>query len=422
MEPRLRPARPDGRADGVADRRARPAIGAARESPRRRPCRPVGAGLVASALIVGLAGCGRGSGDSTRPATQASAAEGPPVSVSTVRAQRRDFPVVVRANGTVTPLSSVEVKPQIASQVTQVHVREGQFVRTGELLFTLDARSDEAKLAQAQAQLAKDEATLADAERQLARSRDLLAQQFVAQGAVDTAQATADAQRGAVGADRAAIEAVRVNLSYARIRAPGAGRVGAIPVYPGTSVAPAGPPLVTITQLDPIAVAFSLPQRHLGDALRLLGEGGGRVAAVLPDAGRARQGMLQFVDNLVDPNTGTVRVKARFDNADHALWPGAYVDVTLTVRTLADVVVVPHAAVVRAARGDLVYLVGADARALAVPVKVVEAAGDAAVVDGVAAGAEVVVDGRQNLRPGARVVVRDAPGAAGASPRASAVP
>ena len=209
----------------------------------------------------------------------------PPVSITSVRAQQRDFPVVLRANGSVTPLSSVDVRAQMSSVITRVHIKEGQFVKRGELMFTLDARADEANVARAMAQLQRDQASLADAQRQLARSKQLLAQNFVSQGAVDTAQAQVDAQTAVVATDRAAIDAARVPLSYARIVAPSSGRVGAIVVYVGSAVVANQTSLVTITQLDPIAVSFNLPQRHLQKVLALQGKGGAQVLATLPDAG-----------------------------------------------------------------------------------------------------------------------------------------
>ena len=194
-----------------------------------------------------------------------------------------------------------------------------------------DARADEANVSKARAQMEKDLAGLADAQRQLTRSRELLAQNFVSQGAVDTNQALVDAQKAAVNADRAAVEAAKVGLSFSRIVTPSAGRAGAISVFPGSTVQPSSPPLVTITQLDPIAVAFNLPQRNLGDALQSLRSGGGKVTALLPENGGRLAGKLQFVDNAVDATSGTVRVKAIFDNKDQRLWPGAFVGMQLAV-------------------------------------------------------------------------------------------
>jgi RND family efflux transporter MFP subunit len=325
------------------------------------------------------------------------------VAVSTGRAQKKNVDVVLETTGTIAALNTVDVRSQVASIITKVHIREGQFVKAGELLFSLDSRNDEVNLAKARAQLAKDEAALADAQRQLARSKDLMAQNFVSQAAVDTNQTLVDTQKSVVAASRAAIEAAQVALSYNRIVAPAAGRAGAINVYPGTTVQPGGAVLVTITQLDPIAVAFSLPQRNLNDALQTL-RGGGKVMATLPDRRGTVAGKLQFVDNAVDPNSGTVRVKAQFDNPGDMLWPGAFVNVRLAVRTLTDATVVPQAAVIQGPRGSIVYVVDAQGRAAARPVEVVYAAGLEAVVHGVEPGERIVLDGRQNLRNGVPVI------------------
>jgi len=396
-------------------------------------------GGVAAALVVaagtaywlmrGNAGAGApGSGNSVAagpatPASGLSASGGGPVSVTTVRALKKNVDVVLETTGTVAALNTVDVRSQVSSIITKVNIREGQFVKAGELLFTLDARNDEVNLAKAKAQLAKDEAALADAQRQLTRSKDLMAQSFISQAAVDTNQTLVDSQKSVVAASRAAIDAAQVALSYNRIVAPAAGRAGAINVYPGTTVQPGGAVLVTITQLDPIAVAFNLPQRNLNDALQTLRSGGGKVNAVLPEQmgrkGSTIVGKLQFVDNVVDPNSGTVRVKAQFDNADSTLWPGAFVNVQLAVRTLADAVVVPQAAVIQGPRGTVVYVVDAQNNAQARPIEVIYAAGLDAVVNGVQPGEKVVVDGRQNLRSGVPVAERAASATTGTAPAAN---
>jgi RND family efflux transporter MFP subunit len=376
----------------------------------------------ALAVAIVLAGCGRepapaaASASGAAPASAAASGAGAPVSVSSVRAVAKNVDVMLEATGTISALNSVDIRPQVASVITQVNIREGQFVKAGQLLFTLDARNDQVNLAKAKAQLARDQAALADAQRQLSRSRELLGQGFISQGAVDTNQTLVDTQQAVVTADRAAIQAALVGLSYNRIVAPAAGRAGAINVYAGSTVQPAGTALVTITQLDPIAVAFSLPQRHLDDALQALRGGGGKVVAVLPEARGEVVGKLQFVDNLVDANSGTVKVKAQFDNAKEALWPGGFVTVRLAVRTLKDAIVVPQAAVIQGPRGSIVYTIDADNKAVSKRVDVLYAQGPDAVASGVAAGDRVVVDGRQNLRPGVRVVERAATGAAGSRP------
>lgn len=389
-----------------------------------------GAVVLASGL---LAACGgqQGAGAAASAPAGASGAGGqgggPPVAVSTVLARQRDLPQVLEATGTVVPVASVEVKPQLTSVVTQVHVREGQFVRAGELLFTLDTRTDEAKVAQARAAMAKDQATLADAQRQLARSRELLAQGFVAQGAVDTAQALVDTHTALVAADRAAVDAARVSLAYGQVRAPAAGRVGVVAAYPGTAVQANVTALLTITQLDPIDVAFSVPQRHLADVLAAL-PAGAPVHARLPDGGARFTGRLQFVDNAVDASSGAVKLKARFDNrgaagqgapAQPALWPGAFVQAELTVRTLKGAVVIPQAAVIRSAKGTLVYAVEGG-QAVARPVQVLATEGEDAAVSGLRAGERIVLEGRANLRAGAAVVERQAAPAPAASAASAA--
>jgi RND family efflux transporter MFP subunit len=353
-----------------------------------------------------------GKADVAAPATPGSApaaATAPPsapVMVTTVRAQKRDLPVLLKASGIVTPLTSVDVKAQVTSAVSKVHIREGQFVKAGELLFTLDARTDEANVAKARAQLAKDNAALADAQRQLVRAQQLLSQNFISQGALDTNRAQVDAQLAVVAADQAAIDAARVALSYARIAAPNSGRAGAVGVFAGSAVQANVTTLVTITQLDPIAVAFSIPQRNLSDALSALKDGGAPVTAALADSVGSFSGRLKFVDNTVDASSGSVKVKAVFDNHDGKLWPGAFVDVSQTVTTLKDTVVVPLASIIQSARGTIVFVM-AEGKALLKPVQVLYAQGNDAAVSGVKAGDAVVLVGKQNLRPGSPLIERE---------------
>jgi len=354
------------------------------------------------------------------PASAASGSGGPPVSVTTVVVQKRDVDVMLDATGTVAALNSVDIRTQVASVITRVHIKEGQFVTAGQPLFTLDARNDEVNITKAKAQLAKDLAALADGDRQLARSKDLFAQNFISQVAVDTTHTLVESQRAIVASDRAAIEAAQVGLSYSRIVAPSAGRAGAINVFAGSTVQPGGAALVTITQLDPIAVAFSLPQRNLGDALATLRSGGGTVSAVLPEGAGLVTGRLQFVDNAVDASSGTVRVKAQFQNKDERLWPGAFVTVRLAVQTLKGASLIPQAAVIDSARGKIVYVVDPAGKAQPRPVQIVYASGEEAAVAGVRPGERVVVEGRQNLRPGSDVIDRPAEGGGGRGRRGGA--
>jgi RND family efflux transporter MFP subunit len=335
-----------------------------------------------------------------------------------VPARPRDLPVLLEATGTVAPVSNIDVKPQVSSVITQVLIKEGQFVRAGQPMFVLDARADEANVAKLRAQQAKDEAALADARRQLARSKELLAQNFISQGALDSTQTLVDSQLAAVAADRAAVDAARVALNYARINAPASGRVGSVTLYAGSTVQANQTTLVTITQLDPIDVSFSLPQRHLADALAALNEGGASVSATLPENAGTLTGKLAFVDNAVDAASGTVKVKARFANKDNKLWPGAFAKVALTVRTLKGVVVIPQAAIVQGVRGPMVFAM-VDGKAVPRQLQVLAQQGEDAAVSGVKPGERIVLDGRQNVRPGAALVERAREGGRGASGAAS---
>ncbi|WP_019140092.1 efflux RND transporter periplasmic adaptor subunit [Noviherbaspirillum massiliense] len=336
------------------------------------------------------------------------ASQQPATVVSIVDAAKMDVPVQLTANGYVSSLNSVDVRPQVSNIVAKVHIREGQFVKAGDILFTLDDRADKVNLQKAEAQVAKDKATLADLERQLARSQDLVGKGFIAQSAVDTVRAQVEAQRATLQADMAAANAARVALGYDTIRASSAGRAGAINVYPGSLVQPSSPPLVTISQLDPIAVSFTLPESELNGLLAAQNNGGIKVSASVQDAKKPLEGRLSFIDNTVDAQNGTIRVKAVFPNGDHLLWPGQYVTVSTTVRELKDVVVVPQAAIITGSDSKSVYTIAADQTAQSKPVELVYAFGTRAVVKGIQPGEHIVVDGKQNLRPGARVKAAEA--------------
>ena len=400
------------------------------------------AGTSAGASAGAAGGAPAGASAAASASAPGAAASAPPVTVSLVRAALRDFTLTLDASGTVAALSSVDIKPQVSALVQTVHVKEGQFVQRGQPLFTLDARIETANLKKAEAQMLKDQATLADARRQLARSQDLLGKNFISQGAVDTSLANVEAQAAVVAADRAAIDAVKAQLSFSRINAPGPGRVGAIAVFAGSSVSPTGAAMLTITQIDPVAVVFSLPQRNLPDALAALASGNGRVSALLPESlgaaaagparaasggaggaaggptggpAGARQGKLIFVDSAVDAASGTIKVKAQFNNQDLALWPGAFVNVKMALTTLPEAIVIPQATIVQGARGTVVFAAGPGNLAVVRPVKVLASAGTDAVVSGLRPGERVVLDGRQNVRPGTLLIERAAEGGRGAS-------
>jgi multidrug efflux system membrane fusion protein len=326
-----------------------------------------------------------------------------PTTVSVVAPVRRDVPMVLQANGSVMPISNVDLHPQTTSTITKVHIREGQFVRQGELMFTLDARSEHANVDKAQAQVLRDRASVEDFERQLKRSKDLLSKNFIAQGAVDTLQSQLDAARALLAADQAALRAAQVESSYTVLRAPMGGRVGAIGVYPGSLVQPATS-LTSITQLDPIDVSFTLPESSLSGLLAAQKAGEVPVTALLSDAGgKQLEGKLSFIDNAVDPATGVIKVKARFNNGGTDLWPGQYVNTQLTVRTLKDALVIPQNAIITNTTGIFVYSMEPDNTAKVRKIARVYAFGPHAVVTGLQGDEQVIVDGKQNLRPGGKV-------------------
>jgi RND family efflux transporter MFP subunit len=233
-----------------------------------------------------------------------------------------------------------------------------------------------------------------------------VAQNFIAKSAADATLSQLDAQRAAVAADRAAVQSAQVALGYDTLRAPIAGRIGAVSIYPGTLVQ-TSLSLVTITQLDPIAVSFPVPEGKLQDLLAAA-RAHTPVEAVVAGRKQPLMGTLSFVDNTVDPLIGTVRAKAVFDNADQALWPGQFVETRVTVRTIDDATVLPASALMMLADGSSVYVVDADKKATRRKVQAIYTFGTQVVVKGVEPGEQVVTEGKQNVRPGGKVRI-DAP-------------
>ena len=329
----------------------------------------------------------------------------PPVAVNVITPERRDVGVELFANGTVTPVKTVNLHPQTVTTIREVHIREGQFVKQGQLMFSLDDRADLANVARAEAQVARDSATLADLERQYKRSQELVAQNFLAQSALDSLLSQVEAQRALVQSNQAAARATQVSASYTTIRAPMSGRVGAIDVHPGTLVQ-MSTSLTTVTQLDPIHVSFTLPESTLGSLLAAQKRGNVEVR-VNPGSGKvdAEQvaGRLSFIDNAVDPQAGTIRVKGEFSNGDTSLWPGQYVTANVVVQTLKNAVVIPQTAIITATNGTFVYVLGEGNSARQVPVQRVYAFGDRAAVTGLKGDEQVITEGKQNLRPGGKV-------------------
>jgi RND family efflux transporter MFP subunit len=327
----------------------------------------------------------------------------PPVPVTLATVTQRDVPVRLRANGTVVAIQSVDIRAQITSTVREVHIREGQFVRKGDLLVTLDQRAEEANLQKAEAQVEKDKADLANALRTLERQRQLFQQKFISQSALDAAENAVDSLRGQLAVDQAAVEASRVALGYTAIRAGFSGRTGAVGVRTGSLVQPNGTVLVTVTQIDPIQVGFTLPEKEFPGLQKALAAGPVQVLATLDGAKETLTGRVNFLDNAVDTATGTIRVKAEFGNEGNRLWPGMFVNVSLSPRTLAQATVVPVQAVQSGPENRFLYVVGEDRKVVQKNVAVPYIDEGFAVVTGVEAGAKVVLEGAQNLRPGSLV-------------------
>lgn len=337
-----------------------------------------------------------------QPESQGQKPRNPVQVVKTALAQQKSIPVTIQANGYVTALNTVDVRPQVQNVVREVHVKEGQEVRAGQLLFTLDARSDLAGVESARAQMAKNRADLAEAEAALKRNRELLEKKFVSQAVVDTAASRVDALRSMVRGDQAAIASSGVALSHNRIIASIGGRLGTISVRPGSLAQPGGDPMVSIVQLDPIAVSFAVAERELQHIRASYPEGDAPVAAQLA-GGHEVQGKLYFIDNAADAQTGTIRMKAQFDNSERRMWPGTYVNVRLVTRTLPNAVVVPAQAVVTGPENKFVYVVQPDNTVKAQNIEVETIAQGEAAVRGLNAGTRVVVEGTQNLRPGSKI-------------------
>ncbi|MGZ5101730.1 MAG: efflux RND transporter periplasmic adaptor subunit [Usitatibacter sp.] len=333
------------------------------------------------------------------------------VPVITAKSESRDIPVKLKSNGTVTAVQSVDLRAQITSTVKEVHIREGQNVQKGDLLFTLDSGTEEANLRKALAQVEKDKADLSTAVRNLVRQRDLFEQKFISQAALDVVQNQVDTLNGQLAIDTAAIEAARVALGYTVIRAPFAGRTGTIGVRAGSLVQASNTvttaPLVTVTQIDPITVAFTLPEKELGGLQKALAAGSVTVTAAPPTGGEPFKGKVVFVDNAVDTTTGTIRVKAEFANPKSQLWPGAYVNVEVAPRTIANATVVPAQAVQTGPEARFIYVVGEDKTIVSRPVTLDYVEEGFAVVTGIKPGERVVVEGAQNVRPGSAVAEAD---------------
>ena len=358
--------------------------------------------LVASVLAT-VAACSSGSDAVSHKADTAA------VPVTVARAERRDAPVTVRAIGTVEAYSTVALKAQVDGKLAQVHFSEGQEVKRDDLLFVLDTRPFEAALRQAEANLARDRALAENARVEAGRFERLIREGVVSHDEVDQARTRATSSAALVSADEAAVERARIDLQYCTIRSPIDGRIGQLLVHEGNVVKEQETTLAVVNQLRPIRVSFTVPQQDLPPIRRYMADGPLAVDAALADGGgRTVTGELAFVNNTVDQATGTVLLKAAFANADEALWPGQFVDVTLLLTTERDATVVPASAIQTGQQGSYVFVVKPDGTVDSRPV-VTGGAFDGRVVvrDGVVPGDRVVTQGQLRLAPGTRVEVKE---------------
>lgn len=397
-------------------------------------------------------GGGRGAGRGGRGA-------GGPVPVTTALVQNKSIPVTIPSVGSAEALQTVQIRAQVTGQLSAVHFAEGQEVRKGQELFTLDARPFQAALSQAEAVLARDTATANNAQAQRARYEDLYKRQLISRDQYESQTATSQAMQATVEADKAAIETARLNLQYTHILAPITGRTGTLGVHQGDLVrANDANPMVVINQLSPIYVTFSVPGRYLTDIRRyqaqkaltvhasgqpalppgaqpppppvigsLQGPAGsagapppasgaqpqqaysGAAAKAAANAGItagiAETGRVTFIDNAVDATTGTIKLKATFDNSDRALWPGQFLQITLDLTTENNAIVVPAAAVQPSQAGQFVYVVKPDSSVEVRPVVILRQQEEQMVIaQGLTPGEVVVTEGQLRLTPGAKVV------------------
>jgi len=337
-------------------------------------------------------------------------AEVVPVVIAT--AVRKDVPVQLQAIGKVEPYATIAIKPQVDAQLDAVHFSEGEMVRKGQLLFTLDPRPFEAALQWAEANLARNQAEAGNAELELKRRTKLLAQGFVSQDEFDQSTARAAALRAAVKADQAAIETARLQLQYCTIQSPIDGRVGQILVHAGNVIKRNETTLANINQIRPVYVTFAVPEGDLPRIRERAAAGDLTVDVRIPqDPRHVPKGELRFINNTVDTTTGTVLLKGLFPNEDEALWPGQFVDVGLTLATDTNVVVVPAEAIQTGQEGQYVFVVKPDDTVEVRPIVMGRAISRESIVQsGLDGGERVVVDGQLRLAPGAKVEIKTNPG------------
>jgi multidrug efflux system membrane fusion protein len=333
----------------------------------------------------------------------------PLVPVKVAVAERRDVPVQLQAVGTVEAYATVSIKSRVDGQLVGVHFREGQDLKKGDLLFTIDPRPYEAALKEARARLDRDIALADKADLDARRYAELVAKNYVSSDKFEQFRANAEALRATVAADRAALERAQLNVDYCYIRAPMTGRTGRLLVDEGAQIKANDDKggMVEIMQIMPINVGFAVPQQYLTEIKTHMARGALKVEVDIPDSqAKPEPGTLDFLDHKVNTQTGTVLLKGTFANKDRLLWPGQFVMATLTLTTRSGAIVIPSIAIQVGQDGQFVYVVKPDMSVESRAVVPGMSVGDEVVIDkGLAAGEQVVTEGQLRLVPGAKVQI-----------------
>ena len=361
-------------------------------------------------LLLGGAGYWAWQRPTAEPAAPAGKpGAGRPFPVQAVVVKPGDIDITLAALGTVTARNTVTVKPRVDGQLVRINFREGERVKAGEVLAEIDPRPFQAQLDQVSGQLARDQALLANARLDLERYRGLLAKDSIAKQQVDVQEAQVRQYEGVVKADQALVDSAQLQLSFTKVTAPLAGRLGLRQVDVGNMVRSSDAAgLVVITQTQPINVLFTIPSDNLSPVVSRLRAGESLTVEAFERDGKAKlaSGHLQTVDNQIDTATGTVKLKAEFANADDRLFPNQFVNVRLRVETRKEALLIPLAALQRGTKGSFVYVVGPESAVSVRPVVPGPASGDVVAIEqGLAAGEQVVTDGLDKLREGAKVEV-----------------
>jgi multidrug efflux system membrane fusion protein len=329
----------------------------------------------------------------------------PPVPVKVAQAVRKNVPVQVKAIGNIEAFTSVAIKSQVAGQIARLHFAEGSNVEKGALLISIDPEPFQATVSQYEAAMAKDQAQFKFAREQADRYAGLLKEGIVTHDQYDLLQSNAESLAAAVVSDRAAIKNAKIQLGYCSIRSPISGRTGSIALQPGNLVKANDLAIVTVNQVTPIYVTFSLPEKRLAEIKRAMAAGQLRIEALIPnEPGATEAGTISFLDNAVNPATGTIKLKGVFANKSHKLWPGQFTDVLLTLASRQNAVVIPAGAIQTSQQGEFVYVVKPDNTVEIRQVTSTATTGEEAVIEkGLAAGETVVTDGQLRLTPGAVV-------------------